>query len=60
MLVGVLDQDLLEELAAGAQDHFVNFHLFSIVTGQSDIREVFVALEALKRFACGTLEFIPR
>ena len=40
MLMGIIDQDLLEERAAGTEDHLVRLDLLVIIAGQSYVTEV--------------------
>ena len=50
VLVGVEEEDVLEEGAAGAQNHLVTFNLATIRTRESDVGEVLVVVEISKRF----------
>ena len=40
MLMGIIDQDLLEERAAGTEDHLVRLDLLVVIAGQSYVTEV--------------------
>ena len=48
MLVGVEEEDVLEERADGAQDHLVALDLAAISTGQGDISEVLIGVKIPK------------
>ena len=57
--MGVEEQDVLEEGAAGAQDHLVTFNLAAIRTRERDVGEVFVVVEISESFHARALEVVP-
>ena len=59
VLVGVEEQDVLEEGAARAQNHLVTFHLAAIRTRERDVGEVFVVVEISERFHARALKVVP-
>ena len=59
VLVGVEQEDVLEEGAARAQDHLVTFNLAAIGTRERDVGEVFVVVEISKRFHARALKVVP-
>ena len=59
VLVGVEEQDVLEEGAARAQDHLVTFNLAAIGTRERDVGEVFVVVEISESFHARALEVVP-
>ena len=59
MLVRILKQNFVEELAAWAQDDFMNFNLLTIFTYKSNISKVFVTKKVLKSIYNITSKFIP-
>ena len=59
MLVGVEEEDVLEERADGAQDHLVTLDLAAISTGQGDISEVLIGVKIPKSFGTRVLKLIP-
>ena len=48
-LVGILQQDVFEEWAAGAEDSLVCFHLLVVHRGQGDIGKVLILPKATDR-----------
>ena len=48
--MGVQEEDVLEERAAGAQDDLMTLDLATISTGQGDISEVFIRVKIPKSF----------
>ena len=59
VLVGVEQEEVLEEGAARAQDHLVTLNLATIGTRERDVGEVFVVVEISKRFHARALKVVP-
>ena len=59
MRVLVPSKQLLEERTGSSQDHLVCFHLLTILTGQSHIREVIVISQVSKSNLDVVLEVVP-
>ena len=55
-LVGILQQDVFEEWAAGAEDSLVCFHLLVVHRGQGDIGKVLILPKATDRVLCLSLK----
>ena len=55
----VLLQQLVEEVAAGAEDHLVSYHLFSVAASQSDITEVGIFEHSSEGVFRESVEVIP-
>ena len=48
--MGIQEEDVLEEKAAGAQDDLMTLDLAAISTSQGDISEVFILVKIPKSF----------
>ena len=60
MLMRVGQQNLVEKLAARAENYFVSFYLFIVTTDKSYISKVLVIYQTFESVLCITSKLIPR